>query len=167
MEEIHDVLSELLKPISTLPSVHKKFYEEMLRFSGTREELDTRLERFQTQLQEQQIVMRKQAATALEQLKGILTIEQGELLWDIFPSPMGDMRGRMRLQQQGALRGSGARSSELRTQSDFSSFKDLYINRMCKSCGFNREQSRMLLGHGSGLQQIVDILKAKLQYVEG
>jgi len=105
MEAIHGILTDLLGDREALAQQRADLEEEMIRFGGTAEELDEILEAFQTQAAEQAEALWGKITEAIDQIKRILTLKQGELLVEGFPALLGEgvsatPRGRLGLRDR-------------------------------------------------------------------
>lgn len=80
MEQAHDILAKVLDEASVLQEKREAFEQEMIRFSGTAEQLDALLEGFQKEQSDQAAVLQETAQDAIGELKSILTFKQGETL---------------------------------------------------------------------------------------
>lgn len=93
MEQIHGVIVGVLEQKDALEQRRAAFEEEMIGFAGTTEELDERLEVFRSETSEQTEAFREQVASAVDELKGILTLKQGEVLLQAVPGLFGQSAG--------------------------------------------------------------------------
>ena len=85
MRGIHDLLQGLLADREALRQRRAEFEKEMIAFAGTSEELDEILEAFRAQTKEQLEAARGRAEDVVDQIKGILTLKQGEILQEYLP----------------------------------------------------------------------------------
>ncbi|HCP31741.1 TPA: hypothetical protein DIT45_00550 [Candidatus Acetothermia bacterium] len=130
MQEIHDILAGVLSEADALKTDRDAFAQEMLRFNGSGEELEAMIEAYKDQMKDKAASLQESAQGALDEIKGILTVKQGEILRDSF-MPMHDrmwggkagltgMRDRGRTQgEQLTPQGRGRMGQQFRTQ-----FKD-------------------------------------------
>lgn len=102
MRQIHDSLTGILSERDALTVEREAFEQEMLRFTGTADELDLLLAAFRRQMEDQAGVLRQRLQGSIEEIKGILTISQGEILRNSFMQKPGmrmrERQGRMRTQ---------------------------------------------------------------------
>ena len=80
MQQIHDILVAILDEASAISGKREAFSQEMLRFDGSAEKLDARLETFRTQIEGNLSVLRENTQNAVDELTTILTIKQGDIL---------------------------------------------------------------------------------------
>lgn len=80
MQQIRDILAGVLDETNALKEGRNAFEQEMLRFNGTGEELDVLVEAFREEQSAQASALQENAQGALEDLKEILTLKQGETL---------------------------------------------------------------------------------------
>ena len=97
MEEIHGVLAELVEERAAMGSRRSEFEEQMIEFDGTAEELDELLETFRLETQEQAEGIEERLAAGIDDIKGILTFKQGEVLQQALPGLLGMTSGSMRM----------------------------------------------------------------------
>ncbi len=90
MEKIHGLLEGLLEEREALGLRRAELEEEMIAFNGTADELDEILETFAAEAKERVEALRAHAEDVIDQLKGILTLKQGEILQEILPGLFGD-----------------------------------------------------------------------------
>jgi len=84
MQQVHDILAGVLSEATALTDKKDAFTQEMIRFTGSSTDLETALSNFKSQLADQTQAFQENVKQALDQLKGILTIEQGEILRSAF-----------------------------------------------------------------------------------
>ena len=84
MQQVHDILAGILSEGNALKEKNDEFTQEMIRFTGSSTDLETALANFKAQIKDQTQAFQENVQQALDQLKGILTIEQGEVLRDAF-----------------------------------------------------------------------------------
>jgi len=80
MQQVHDILAGILSEGNALKEKNDEFTQEMIRFTGSSTDLETALSNFKAQIKDQAQTFQENVQQALDQLKGILTIEQGEIL---------------------------------------------------------------------------------------
>ena len=95
MQRIRDILAGVLDEANALKESRDAFEQEMLRFNGTGEELDALLEAFREEQAAQASALQEKAQSALEDLKEILTLKQGETLGSAFDHLLGIRFGTM------------------------------------------------------------------------
>ena len=116
MQEIRDILVGVLSEADILKADRDAFTQEMLEFNGSTDELDALLATFREQVKGKATSLQESAKGVLDQLKGILTIKQGEILRESLTPmrgeafstqmqgrtpPQQDMRSGMRGQSEG------------------------------------------------------------------
>jgi len=101
MQQIRDILVGILDEANTLKESRNAFEQEMLLFNGTAEELDVLVEAFREEQSTQASALQEKAQGALEDLKEILTLKQGETLGSAFDHLLGIRFGTMALQEHG------------------------------------------------------------------
>lgn len=84
MQQVHDILAGVLSEANGLKEKKDAFTQEMIRFTGSSTDLETALSNFKSQMTDQTQAFQENVKQVLDQLKGILTIEQGEVLRDAF-----------------------------------------------------------------------------------
>jgi hypothetical protein len=162
MKDIHDILAGLIELdlMDDMASAREKLYQDLLRFNGSREELGELLEDYKDELTEHWASIKERVEEALVQLKGIITIRQGEILEAALLPRARQFRGMMhqRLPNQG----------------------EMLLNRECHAGPAVQSMQRFrdwgAVGPGvqekllnvarSTLEEIVEILELKLQYIE-
>ncbi len=80
MQQVHEILAGILSEASALKQSRQAFTEEMVQFTGDSAELEAALSGFRSETMVQAEELRETVRQALDDLKGILTIEQGEVL---------------------------------------------------------------------------------------
>ena len=80
MQEIRDILAGVLSKADTLKADRDAFTQEMLEFNGSADELDALLATFREQVKGKATSLQESAQGVLDEIKGILTIKQGEIL---------------------------------------------------------------------------------------
>ena len=80
MVEIHSILQGVLEGRESQDDALATLQEEMIAFQGTAEELDAILEAHRTEALEKAESQREALSEAIDQIKGILTLKQGEAL---------------------------------------------------------------------------------------
>jgi ElaB/YqjD/DUF883 family membrane-anchored ribosome-binding protein len=186
MQEIHDILAGVLSEADTLKADRDAFTQEMLEFNGSTDELDAMLETFQEQMKDKTASVRESMQGALDEIKGILTIKQGEILSEsLMPMRGGEFSTRMQ--------GQTPYQQDMRRMREFLANHPEIRERAMERFGtMNQETQRPFGQRGeqplqqggqpgvdhpllaqrladkglATLQQIVDILEAKLQYIQ-
>ena len=95
MQQIRDILAGVLDEANTLKESRSAFEQEMLRFNGTGEELDVLVEAFREGQVSQASTFQEKAQGALDDLKEVLTLKQGEILGGAFDHLLGTRFGTM------------------------------------------------------------------------
>jgi len=96
MQEIRDILSGALGTADMFKADRDAFTQEMLEFNGSADELDALLATFQEQVKEKATSLRESTQGVLDEIKGILTIKQGEILREsLMPMREGTLSMRM------------------------------------------------------------------------
>ena len=95
MQQIRGILAGVLDEANALKEGRSAFEQKMLRFNGTGEELDALVEAFREQQTASASAVQEKAQQALEDLKGILTLKQGETLGGVFDRLLGTRSGAM------------------------------------------------------------------------
>lgn len=175
MQQINDILVGILDEASAISGKREAFAREMLRFGGSAEKLDARLETFRTQIEGDLIALQENAQNAADELGTILTVKQGDIL-------RSNLRGLVmrRLSEPGG-EGSAARQRmiiRIAPQGEgihLQEFRELY-----KRFGYREEElgtrestgmraeaqqysiAATLQTNEQLLQRIVDILQSKL-----
>ena len=118
MQEIHDILAGVLSKADTLKADRDAFTQEMLEFNGSADELDALLATFREQVKGKAASLQESTQGVLDEIKGILTIKQGEILREsLMPMREGEfstrMQGRTPPQQdmRSGMRGSSEESN--------------------------------------------------------
>jgi len=175
MRQIHDILSGILDETSRISEKREAFTQEMLRFDGSAEKLDLRLEAFRIQMEAELSALKENTRSALDELGTILTLKQGDILrnnlrmfvakrltkpgeegnetWQrmrtqIAPESREECRQRVR-----ELRKRFASQEEEAAAKEFSAIRSQTRQRLMEN-GLHMR--------GRLLQQIVDILESKL-----
>ncbi|HHE51705.1 MAG TPA: hypothetical protein ENL30_01425 [Candidatus Acetothermia bacterium] len=84
MQQVHDILAGVLTEANGLKEKKDAFTQDMINFTGSSSDLETALTNFKSQMKDQTEAFQQNVKQALDQLKGILTIEQGEILRGAF-----------------------------------------------------------------------------------
>jgi len=84
MQQVHDILAGVLVEADAIKESRDAFTQDMIGFTGNTADLETALSEFRSQMAEQTKAFHDNMKASLDQLKGILTIEQGEILRDAF-----------------------------------------------------------------------------------
>jgi hypothetical protein len=90
MEAIHGLLVGLVEAREALELRQVEFEQEMAAFTGTAADLDETLEAFRAEMEAQVRTVREYVQDAIDRIKGILTVKQGEVLAEALPGLMGD-----------------------------------------------------------------------------
>ncbi|UCF10514.1 MAG: hypothetical protein JSW65_02230 [Candidatus Bipolaricaulota bacterium] len=80
MRVVRDRLADVLTQVDAMDRKRAAFEDEMIRFDGTREELEERLTTFHEETAADHEALRETVRTAVEELKDTLTIRQGEII---------------------------------------------------------------------------------------
>lgn len=208
MQEIHDILAGITA--DALKTDREAFAQKMLLFNGSGEKLEAMIEAYKDQMRDKAASLRETAQGALDEIKGTLTVKQGEILRESF-MPMPDrmwvgkadltgMRDRARTQgEQFTPQGRGRMGQQFRTQLEdevsgpiadrIREFIDMHPEmreQMAQRFGVMNQEAKRPFGQRGAqfrvahpllaqrladkrlatLQQIVDILETKLQYVQ-
>jgi len=99
MQQIRDILAGVLDEANALKESRNAFEQEMLRFNGTGEELDVLVEAFREEQSAQASALQEKAKSALEGLKEVLTLKQGETIGSVLDHLLGIRLGTMALQE--------------------------------------------------------------------
>jgi hypothetical protein len=108
MRQGHDLLAGVLDVATSLQADRKSFAQELIRFNGIEKELDALVAGFDARATKKLASLRESANKALDELKDILTVRQGEILREgLGPSIVsrGSLLGAGRLGAEGGLRG--------------------------------------------------------------
>ncbi len=172
MEEIHGLLSDLLEETEANTLRWQELEQDMITFNGSAEELDEILETYHAETAERGALARDHAAEAIDQIKGILTIKQGEILEEMLPGFLVDREtghtvtlGREVLLEQRGEEGEEAIGSGLRgrfagrmeqrladrTEATEQFRRRLADNQEQRSMGLSRQEND--LGKQRGLQR--------------
>jgi hypothetical protein len=89
MVEIHGLLEGLLEEREALEVRRAELEEDMVSFTGTAAELDEILEAFRAESAGQAESARERVGEVIDQIKGVLTLKQGELLAEALPGLLG------------------------------------------------------------------------------
>ena len=100
MQQIRDILAGVLDEANALKESRDPFEQEMLHFNGTGEELDVLVEAFREEQSTQASALQEKAQGALENLKEILTLKQGETIGSVFDHLLGIRFGTMVPQEE-------------------------------------------------------------------
>jgi len=84
MQQVHDILAGVLSEATALTDKKDAFTKQMIEFTGSSTDLETALSNFKSQLADQTQAFQENVKQALDHLKGILTIDQGEILRGAF-----------------------------------------------------------------------------------
>ncbi len=80
MRTVHDVLVGILEEGKAVQAERDAFAQELIRFNGSEEELDSLLAAFEGRIAEKAASLHEKIEKGLDELKGTLTIRQGEVL---------------------------------------------------------------------------------------
>ncbi|MEW5825265.1 MAG: hypothetical protein AB1778_00330 [Candidatus Bipolaricaulota bacterium] len=86
MESIHAALDRVLVEREAIEAKRAAFEDEMISWSGTAEELEARLDARRQEMEAAQEALRGALAGAFEEIKGTLTMSQGETLLQYGPA---------------------------------------------------------------------------------
>jgi hypothetical protein len=101
MEEIHGLLEGLLEEREALEVRRAELEEDMVAFAGTAVELDEILEAFRMESAGQVEAAREHVEEVIDQIKGVLTLKQGEVLAEVLPGLLGDRGASLPFSRQG------------------------------------------------------------------
>jgi hypothetical protein len=90
MVAIHGLLDGVLEQRRALEARRAEFEQEMIAFTGTADELDEILAAFRDETEERGEAARVYVQDVIDQIKGILTLKQGEILQELFPGLLAD-----------------------------------------------------------------------------
>lgn len=91
MRQVRDIVAGLVEQAQGLEGERATFAQDLLRFAGTREELDKLVAAFKAQMKEKASSLRDAAQAGIDQLKDTLTIRQGEILRHALPGRIGQL----------------------------------------------------------------------------
>lgn len=175
MQQIHDILVGILDEASAISGKREAFAQEMLRFDGSAEKLDTRLETFRTQMEGNLSALRENTQNAVDELTTILTVKQGDILRSSLrglvarrlsePSREGNV-ARQRMIIRIAPQGEGIHLQELRELYKRFGYREEKVSTR-EFIGMRGQIQQQLMGNSLQmnerlLQRIVDILQSKL-----
>ncbi len=89
MEELRDILTGLLEEKDGMDALRAEFEESMISFSGTGEELDELLATFREDQGTLTEAMRESTESSLDEVRDLLSINQGIVLREALPSMLG------------------------------------------------------------------------------
>lgn len=89
METLRGTVRGLLDEQALLESKRADFETEMIAFSGTAEQLDTRIAAFKQEMATARSSLQSKVAASIDTLKETLTMKQGEILLEAFPGLFG------------------------------------------------------------------------------
>lgn len=175
MQQIHDILVGILDEASAISDKKEAFAREMLRFDGSAEKLDARLETFRTQLEGDLTALRENAQNAADELGTILTANQGNILRSNlrglvakrFSEPGGEGSvARQRMIIRIAPQGEGIHRQEFRELLKRFGYREEEVGTR-EFAGMRTEAQQYLIVNTLQtkqqlLQRIVDILQSKL-----
>jgi len=175
MQQIHDILVGILNEASAISGKREAFAQEMLRFDGSAEKLDARLETFRTQIEGNLSALRENAQNAADELTTILTAKQGDILRSSLrglvarrlsePGGEGNLT-RQRMIIRIAPQGEGIHQQELRELHKWFGYREEEIGTR-ELPGMRTNAQRYSIAdtfqtNERLLQRIVDILQSKL-----
>ncbi|MEE8566207.1 MAG: hypothetical protein V3S76_00475 [Candidatus Bipolaricaulota bacterium] len=175
MQQIHDILVGILDEASAISGKREAFAQEMLRFDGSAEKLDARLETFRTQIEGNLSALRENTQNAVDELTTILTVKQGDILRSSLrglvarrlsePSREGNV-ARQRMIIRIAPQGEGIHLQELRELYKRFGYREEKVGTR-EFIGMRGQIQQQLMGDSLQmnerlLQRIVDILQSKL-----
>jgi len=180
MQTIHDALAGVLAEIDALDSRRADFYDEMLRFDGTADELDQALSAFRDEMSAAAEGIRSDMRGAIDEIATTLTMKQGEILRRAIPGLFARGEAGPQLGMEGTIgrgRPSPGRGSD-RIRGAIERMKDR------RQTGAERGQGSAARPSGPGegrerplmgklgerrtdlLRQFVETLELKLSYTE-
>ncbi len=170
MEEIHGILAGLLEERDALGLRRAELEQEMIAFNGTAEELDELLEAFRAETEAQVQAAYEHAEDAIDRIKEILTLKQGEILAGLLPGFLGD-RGATFLPRGGAGRSLGRRGTGAASPLRGEILGQLQerLGGAASDGGFS---GRMQAGRGTTsrglgwIERLVEVLELKLEAIE-
>ncbi len=177
MQQIHDILVGILNEASAISGKREAFAQEMLRFDGSAEKLDARLETFRTQIEGNLSALRENAQNAADELTTILTAKQGDILRSSLrglvarrlsePGGEGNLT-RQRMIIRIAPQGEGIHQQELRELHKRFGYREEEVGtRELPGMRTNAQRYSItdtLQTNERLLQRIVDILESKLSF---
>jgi len=190
METIHDALAGILTEIDALDSRREEFYDRMLQFNGSADDLDQAIAAFHDQMSSAQEGLRDDMEAALDEIAGTLTMKQGEILRGALPGLFepegagprfgrGGMIGPDRssverdpwfghgASEQGGVRGTIAERLASRFQSGSERDQALAVREGShEGLGPKPMMKRFAEKKVDLLRQLVETLELKLSYVE-
>jgi len=89
MEALHNILTDLLEEKETVDGLQSEFEDVMIRFNGTREELDELLAAFREDQQALAEAMHESIEASLDEVRDLLSINQGIALREAFSEMLG------------------------------------------------------------------------------
>lgn len=177
MEALHGILAGVLEEVNSLEIDREVFEQEMLAFTGTGEELDELLETHRETMEDKATSRQQTLQAALDEIQGLLTMEQGKILERGFPG-FGLLFGgqERRLAPSGtAMAGPLTRHSEhngrAALQEQLQQLRERIQERLGDRLGIKTQaRPHALIGMGiqqfgrpfSLLEDLVEILEAKL-----
>jgi len=190
MGTIHDALAGVLSDIGALDSRREEFYDEMLRFDGTADELDQAISAFRDRMSSAEEALRDDMEAAFDEIAGTLTMKQGEILPGALPGLFereeagprfgrGGMMGAERssvernsrfwdgASNQGEIRGAIAQRLASRVQTGSGRGQGLAVRQGSQEdLGPKPMMKRFTEKRVELLRQFVETLEIKLNYVE-
>lgn len=80
MQQIHDILAGIITEADGMSVDRDAFAAEMLTFTGSADDLNAKLNDFQTKMEDARAALQQSWQDAIDQIEGILTVKQGEIL---------------------------------------------------------------------------------------
>ncbi len=80
MQQIHDILAGIITQANKIGADRDAFTAEMLTFTGSSDDLNAQVTEFQTKMEEARTALRQSWQEAIDQIEGILTVKQAEIL---------------------------------------------------------------------------------------
>jgi hypothetical protein len=155
MQQIRDILVGILDEARALKEDRDAFKQQMLHFTGTGEELDVLVEEFREEQTSQASALQERAQIALEDLKGILTLKQGETLGSAFGHLLGIRFGGIALQEHGFQAGPLGMRGRAMGKNLSSGVQEKVMERLCERFGGEGAYSdhvQQFLSNRPGLQ---------------
>lgn len=85
MDDLYGILTDVSEGMTDLKADRATFEQEMLAFTGTEDELDALLETRQEAMEDRAASLQETMQDALDEIQGLLTMEQGKILEEGFP----------------------------------------------------------------------------------
>ena len=175
MQQIHDILVGILDEASAISEKREAFAREMLRFSGSAEKLDARLETFRTKIEGNLGALRENTQNAADELRTILTAKQGDILRsnlrELIARRLSEPGGKanvawQRMRTRISPQDEGIHQQELRELHKRFGYREKEVDTR-EFAGMRTKARQHLMANTLQtnerlLQQIVDILQSKL-----